>query len=127
MKGWFVASGGGPVAIGLTEDGKIAVAAVRTRQVEFFHLDGAPAGPPMPFSNRYKVQANNYLGPADRIVDGVAFQTAVRTDNPGPHWNTVLLFPLGSPLLAWALILCGIVLGSGYPGGSRRPSRQSAG
>lgn len=40
--GWFVASAGGKVAIGVTTDGKIAVAAWRPRHVEFFNPDGRP-------------------------------------------------------------------------------------
>ena len=44
--GWFVDSVGGIFAIGLTEDGRIAVAAARTKRVEFFNPDGSSAGPP---------------------------------------------------------------------------------
>src|SRR5215813_1463451 len=49
-EGWFVHSAAGQVAIGVTTDGKIAVAAVRTRHVQFFNPDGSPAGPLKPFT-----------------------------------------------------------------------------
>ena len=61
--GWFVDSGGGSLAIGLTTDGKIAVAAARTRRVEIFNADGSPAGAPMPFTKRDKSLMGDYLRP----------------------------------------------------------------
>jgi hypothetical protein len=101
--GWFVHSASGQVAIGLTTDGKIAVAAVRTRHVEFFNPDGSPAGPLKSFTGGNPM--SGYLQPTDFHVDGVTFQTPTVAKNPSARWNTLLLFPLWHPFIAWLLVL----------------------
>jgi hypothetical protein len=111
-RGWFVNSGGGRVEIGLTTDGKIAVLAWRPRQVEIFNPDGSPAVPPKSFSTLAKVAmrrddlcpSEHHLCPSEYLIEGVALQNPTPADNPKPHWNTVLLFPLSSPLVAWLLM-----------------------
>src|SRR5262245_36635293 len=80
--GWFVNSAGGKVSIGVTTDGKIAVAAVRTRRVEFFNPDGSPAGPSKPFTTEPKNLMSGYLQPAEYRVDGVAFEAPTVAKNP---------------------------------------------
>jgi hypothetical protein len=113
-RGWFAKTSGGLASVGLTTDGKIAVAAVRTRKVEFFNWDGSSAGPPQHFARRGKEASGDYLSPADYLVEGVAFERPVPASNPGLHWNTLLLFPLSHPFIAWLFVVCGLVTGN-YP------------
>jgi hypothetical protein len=108
--GWFVDSAGGKVAIGVTTDGKIAVAAVRTRRVEFFNPDGSFAGPLRPFTRDPK-NWSDYLQPSEVRVDGVTFETPTVAKNPSVRWNTLLLFPLWGPEVAWFLGACGLLAG----------------
>jgi hypothetical protein len=108
--GWFVDSAGGKVAIGVTTDGKIAVAAVRTRRVEFFNPDGSFAGPSRPFTRDPK-NWSDYLRPSEVRVDGVTFETPTVAKNPSVRWNTLLLFPLWGPEVAWFLGACGLLAG----------------
>ena len=108
--GWFVDSAGGKVAIGVTTDGKIAVAAVRTRRVEFFNQDGSFAGPSRPFTRDPK-NWSDYLQPSEVRVDGVTFETPTVAKNPSVRWNTLLLFPLWGPEVAWFLGACGLLAG----------------
>lgn len=109
--GWFVDSGGGKVAIGVTTDGKIAVGAVRTRRVEFFNPDGSPAGSSKPFIRESKNLMRGYLQPSEHLVDGVTFETPTVVKNPSVRWNTLLLFPLWGPQVAGFLAVCGMVAG----------------
>src|SRR5262245_61781641 len=113
--GWFVRSASGAVAIGVTTDGKIAVAAVRTRRVEFFNPDGSSAGPSKPFTGDFKNLS--YLQPADYRADGVTFETPTAARNPSVRWNTLLLFPLWHPFIALFLAACGLVAGNVATGG----------
>ena len=106
--GWFVNSVGGAVSIGVTTDGKIVVAAMRTKRVEFFNPDGSSAEPSRPFTRDPK-NWSDYLQPSEFHVDGVTFETPTVAKNPGIRWNTVLLLPLWSPVVAWALLACGIL------------------
>src|SRR5262249_24551490 len=108
--GWFVDSKGGLVSLGLTTDGKIAVAAWRTRRVEFFDPDGSSARPSTPFTGGANILMNRHLGPSEYHVDGVAFETPAVANNPVVRWNTLLLFPLWHPSVAWFLGACGILL-----------------
>ena len=107
--GWFVGSRGGKVSIGVTTDGKIAVAAARTRRVEFFNPDGSPAGPPRPFTRESENLMSEYLQPSEYRVEGVTFETPSAAKNPSVRWNTLVLLPLWSPVVAWVLLACGIV------------------
>jgi hypothetical protein len=99
------------VSIGVTTDGKIAVAAARTRRVEFFNSDGSPAGPPKPFTRESKNLMSDYLQPSEYSVEGVTFETPTAAKNPSVRWNTLLLLPLWSPVVAWFLLACAIVAG----------------
>jgi hypothetical protein len=107
--GWFVDSKGGRVSIGVTTGGKIAVAAARTKRVEFFNPDGSPAGPSRPYSRVSKNLMSDYLQPREYSVEGVTFQTPTPAENPSVRWNTLLLLPLWSPFVAFLLVACGIV------------------
>jgi hypothetical protein len=107
--GWFVDSHGGRVSIGVTTDGKIAVAAARTGRIEFFNPDGSPAGPARPFTRESKYLMSDYLQPSEYRVEGVTFETPTAANNPNLRWNTLLLLPLWSPFVAWLLAACGIV------------------
>jgi hypothetical protein len=107
--GWFVDSKGGAVSIGVTTDGKIAVAAARTRRVEFFNPDGSTAGPGRPFTRESKDLMRDYLQPSEYRVEGVTFETPTAAKNPSVRWNTLLLLPLWSPFVAFLLAACGIV------------------
>ncbi|MBO0884731.1 MAG: hypothetical protein J2P17_31240 [Mycobacterium sp.] len=104
--GWFLDSAGGTFAIGLTADGRIAVAAARTKRVEFFNPDGSSAGPPRPFTRSGGLM-NGMLRPSNCWVEGVAFADPIQAGHPRPHWATVVLFPLWSPFVAWLLIAAG--------------------
>jgi hypothetical protein len=108
-RGWFAKTAGGLAWVALTTDGKIAVAAVRTRKVEFFFWDGSSAGPPQPFTRRGKE-----TWPSDYLVDGVTFDRPVPAANPGLNWNTLLLFPLSHPFIAWLFLACGLITAN-YP------------
>ena len=110
-RGWFVNSGGGLVEIRLTTDGKIAVASWRPRQVELFNADGSSAGSP----RRFSMETTKAMCPANTIlclylVAGMTVQNPTPADNPSLRWNTVLLFPLWSPVIAWLLLACGGVI-----------------
>jgi hypothetical protein len=105
--GWFVRSGGGIIAIGLTTDGRIAVGAIRSKQVEFFNPDGSSAGPPRPCSDGLLY---GLLRPTYCRVDGVAFANPIQVENPPAHWATLVLFPLWDPFVAWLLGVSGLVL-----------------
>jgi len=104
--GWFVDSAGGIFAIGLTADGQIAVAAARTKRVEFFNPDGSSAGPPRPFTWSGGLM-NGVLRSSNCWVEGVAFADPIQVRHPGPHWTTLVLFPLWHPFIAWLLAVSG--------------------
>ena len=110
-RGWFVDSKGGTVSIAITTEGKIAVAAARTRHVEFFNPDGSSAGSPRPFTRGSKDLMSGYLQPAEYRVDGVTFETPTAAKAPSARWNTLLLFPLWNPVLAW-LLAAGAIAGT---------------
>lgn len=110
--GWFVHSAGGTFAIGLTADGRIAVAAARTKQIEFFNLDGSLAGPPRPFTLiTWPGESMNegMLRPSNCRVEGVVFVDPNQVKNPPAHWATLMLFPLWHPFVAWLLMVLGFV------------------
>jgi hypothetical protein len=113
-RGWFAKTAGGSAWVGLTSDGKIAVAAARTRNVEFFNRDGSSAGQPQPFTRREKAASSDYLSPSEYLVEGVTFEKPIPAGNPGLHWNTLLLFPLSHPFIAWLFVAFGLVTGN-YP------------
>jgi hypothetical protein len=115
--GWFVDSIGGTFAIGLTADWRIAVAAARTKRVEFFNSGGS-SGPPQPFT-RFDGFVNgvlrpyncwvDVLRPSNCQVDGVAFADPIQVGHPGAHWATLVLFPLWHPFVVWLLVASGMV------------------
>jgi hypothetical protein len=107
--GWFVDSKGGAVSLGTTTDGKIAVAAARSRRVEFFNPDGTTERPSMEFTRATKELMGRYLEPSEYRVDGATFETPVVVNNPAVRWNTLLLLPLWNPVIAWLLLGGGIV------------------
>jgi hypothetical protein len=113
-RGWFAKTAGGLASVGLTSDNKIAVAAARTRKVEFFNWDGSSAGPPQPFTRRGNRASSDYLSPSDYLVEGVTFERPVPAANPGLRWNAILLFPLSHPFIAWIFVVCGLLTGN-YP------------
>jgi hypothetical protein len=80
--GWFVDSKGGAVSIGVTTDGKIAVAAARTDRVEFFNPDGSLGGPSRPYIRESNNLMSDYLQPSEYTVEGVTFQTPTAAKNP---------------------------------------------
>jgi hypothetical protein len=51
------------------------------------------------------------LQPAEYRVEGVAFEPPTVAKNPSVRWNTLLLLPLWSPVVAWFLLACAIVAG----------------
>jgi hypothetical protein len=111
--GWFVDNAGGHFAIGLTVDGRIAIASARTKRVEFFNPDGSSAGSPQPCagsdgSNR------SLLLPSNCRVQGVTFLEPSQAKSPPAHWTTLLLFPLWHPSIAWLLGALGLVGGAIY-------------
>lgn len=106
--GWFVHSAGGMFAIGLTVDGRIAVAAARTKQVEFFNPDGSAAGRPQPCAGFGSVQSG-VLRSSDCPVWGVTFADPIQTKHPGAHWQTLVLVPLWHPFVAWLLAVLGVL------------------
>jgi hypothetical protein len=122
-RGWFVGSGGGWAEIGLTTDDKIAVLAWRPRQVEIFNPDGSPAAPPRSFATRdklakrrdYLCPSEHHLCPSEYLIEGVALQNPTPASNPSVRWNTLLLFPLWHPFVAWLLMFCGMMLGGIVP------------
>jgi hypothetical protein len=105
--GWFVDSAGGIFAIGLTADGRIAVASTRTKQVEFFDTDGSPTGPPRPFMTSGGT-LDGVLRPSNFQVEGVTFVDPTEVDHPAAHWTTLVLFPLWHPFIAWLLVAAGM-------------------
>lgn len=120
--GWFVHSAGGIIAIGLTTDGRIAVAAIRTKQVEFFNPDGSSVGPPQPCSGvLYGV-----LRPGYCRVDGVTFANPIQTRDPPTHWGPFVLFPLWDPFVAWLLGVSGMVLLALKHRNEKRSNRNSS-
>ncbi|MBR0835298.1 hypothetical protein JQ612_19105 [Bradyrhizobium manausense] len=106
--GWFVHSAGGMFAIGHTVDGRIAVAAARTKQVEFFNPDGSAAGRPEPCARFGSVQSG-VLRPSDCPVWGVTFADPIQATHPGAHWQTLVLVPLWHPFVAWLLAVLGVL------------------
>ncbi|OKO67489.1 hypothetical protein [Bradyrhizobium sp. NAS96.2] len=106
--GWFVHSAGGMFAIGLTVDGRIAVAAARTKQVEFFNPDGSSAGQPQPCPSFGSVPSG-VLRPSNCPVWGVTFVDPIQTARPGAHWQTLLLLPFWHPFVAWLLAVSGVL------------------
>ncbi|QPF84503.1 hypothetical protein IC762_33700 [Bradyrhizobium genosp. L] len=106
--GWFVHSAGGMFSIGLTADGRIAIAAARTKQIEFFNPDGSSAGAPQSciWSGSHN---DGVLRPSDCWVNGVVFLDPVQTGHPGMHWATLVLFPLWHPFVAWLLAGAGLL------------------
>lgn len=106
--GWFVHSAGGIFRIGLTVDGRIAVASARTKQVEFFNSDGSASGRPQPCAWFGGVQSG-VLQPSDCPVWGVTFVNPTQTTGPGAHWQTLVLFPLWHPFVAWLLAVLGML------------------
>lgn len=106
--GWFVDTGGGPFAIGLTMDGRIAVAAGRTKRVEFFDQDGSSTRPSQPFTCS-SGSTDGVLRPWNCQVDFVALADPHEVGHPGAHWATLVLFPLWDPLVAWLLMVSGIL------------------
>jgi hypothetical protein len=52
---------------------------------------------------------NGVLRPSNCRVEGVAFADPIQVGHPGPHWATLVLFPLWSPFVAWLLIASGAV------------------
>jgi hypothetical protein len=105
--GWFVDSAGGVFAIGMTADGRIAVAAGRTKQVAFFNPDGSPAGSPRPFTWSDGL-IKGVLRPSNCWVAGEAFADPIQVENPETHWVTLVLFPLWHPFVAWLLMGAGM-------------------
>ena len=99
---------GGTFAIGFTADGQIAVAAARTKRVEFFSPDESLAGPPRQFTCSDGLM-NGVLRPSDCRVEGVAFADPIQVRNPRAHWTTLMLFPLWDPFVAWLLVVSGMV------------------
>lgn len=106
--GWFVHSAGGVFAIGVTVDGRIAVAAARTKQVEFFNPDGSSAGRPQSCAWFGSVHSG-VLRPSDCPVWGVTFVDPIQTARPRAHWQTLVLFPLWHPFVAWLLAVSGLL------------------
>lgn len=106
--GWFVDSAGGAFSIGMTVDGRIAVAAARTKRVEFFNPDGSSVGPPRPFISSGGL-TNGVLRPSNGWIEGVAIADPIQVRNPGVHWSTLMLFPLWNPFVAWLLVVLGMV------------------
>jgi len=119
--GWFVHSAGGMFAIGSTVDGRIAVAAARTKQAEFFNPDGSSAGRPQPCPWLGSV-LSGVLQPSSCPVWGVTFVDPIQTARPGARWQTLMLFPLWNPFVAWLLAVSGM-LGTRITGASRVRSR----
>lgn len=121
--GWFIDTGGGPVAIGLTGHDKIVVAGLRHRQSQVFEVDGTPDGPPRPFVNRNQSGWQSHVNPQSFDVQDLQLAASQRIDNPPLNWWTTLLFPFWHPTLAWILMVLGAVLSwlSGAPG-SREPA-----
>ena len=54
---------------------------------------------------------SDYLQPSEYSVEGVTFETPTAAKNPSVRWNTLLLLPLWSPVVAWFLLACAIVAG----------------
>ncbi|MFG1343553.1 hypothetical protein V5F59_01545 [Xanthobacter autotrophicus DSM 431] len=101
--GWFAHTGGASGALGMTTDGAIAVASTRTKEIELFHPDGAPAAAPRPFSWT-GTQEPRVLWPSAVKVDGVTLAQPVELANPPLHVLPVLLVPFWDPLVAWLML-----------------------
>lgn len=106
--GWFVDNQGGVFAIGLTTSGQIAVAAQRTKKIEFFNTDGSLAGPPQPFTWS-DGPVTGLLRPANIQVEGVSFAEPIQVSHPKQPWLALILFPLWNPFVPWFLVALGVV------------------
>jgi hypothetical protein len=105
-RGWFAKTAGGLASVGLTSDNKIAVAAARTRKVEFFNWDGSSAGPPQPFTRRGNRASSDYLSPSDYLVEGVTFERPVPGRQSGPPLECHPAVPTIAPL--HRMDICGV-------------------
>ncbi|MBB6306513.1 hypothetical protein [Xanthobacter tagetidis] len=119
--GWFANTGGGVFAIGLTQDGQIAVASLRTKQVEFFNPDGSQASAPRPYTGT-DAATGGVLRPSDIRVEGVSFVETSPGAHPSPRWTTLAMVPFLDPFIAWLLM----ALGGFWAYRKRRLSRQDA-
>lgn len=100
--GWFAHTGGSG-AIGMTTDGAIAVASTHTKEIELFHPDGTPVGPPRPFTWT-GTREPKVLWPSAVKVDGVTLAQPVELANPPLHVLPALLVPFWDPFVAWLMI-----------------------
>jgi hypothetical protein len=104
--GWFVPAKGGHFAIGLTNDGKVAICSARGREFFLFDLDGRLLGQQPCFSAPREIPP--IMQPADFPATNLApVSPAAR---PNASLVAILLVPFWHPFVAWAIGLIGVLL-----------------
>lgn len=106
--GWFVPAKGGRFAIGLAEDGRVAVCTARGRRIYLFDLEGRSSGEQDCFGAPREVPA--ILQPADFDPAALKLLPASAITSPAPSLSGLLLVPLWHPFVAWFMAGVGYLI-----------------
>jgi len=122
VRGWFVGARGGHFAIGMTEDGNIAICTGRGRDLQLYDRDGGL------IENTRACFADgrslpSVLQPSELVLAGSPLQRVFLAEPPVPSLTARLLVPLWHPFVAWTFGFGGAIL---WKLSSRRPARQSS-
>jgi len=107
--GWFVAARGGHFAIGLTQDGKVAVCTGRGRDFQLYDFDGRLIEHHRPcLANGRPLPA--ILQPSELVLAGSPLQRVAVAPPPAPSLSAWLLVPYWHPFVAWIFGFAGAVM-----------------
>jgi hypothetical protein len=99
--GWFVDAKGGYFAIGLTDDGRVAVCTSRGSEIFLFDLDGRSVGRQVCSGTiSPEISRGGTLQPSDFPSGELNLQRAIAVDRPKASLVPILLVPLWHPFVA---------------------------
>src|SRR5262249_11318932 len=104
--GWFVPAKGGRFAIGLTNDGRVAICTGRGRDLFLFDLDGRLIGQQPCLAGEQEVP--RILQPAHFPAHDLV--PVLPAERPNASLVAILLVPFWHPFVAWAIGLIGVLL-----------------
>jgi hypothetical protein len=108
LNGWFIRARGGYFSVGLSTAGGIVICTARGRESLLYNLDGTSAGAARPC--RYSASSlPSLLAPGFAAIDGVTVRAAETAAAPIVKRQQWLLLPLWSPLVAWAMMVFGMI------------------
>lgn len=117
ITGWFVDARGGIFLIGVTKQGYVAAASVRSDQVEFFTKVGESAQKPVPIPDDADIDFFGDVMKAKEFAPlGLTLTYSKVVPNPAPPITTLVLFPFINPFMAWAFAGIGGLAAFGVKG-----------